>query len=101
MSGVPPLGGARTPRGRDDLDEPKPDTEDMELLGSEIVGLLTSPALLITAAATTLVLLSGMAANALLFVEDLHHRWVGRSPAGYVTGAQYGVNVGAELKSVR
>lgn len=101
MGGVPPRGGVRTPRGRDDLDEPKPETEDMELLGSEIVGLLASPALLITGAAITLVLLSGMAANALLFVEDLHRRWEGRSPAGYVTGAQYGVNMGAELKNVR
>lgn len=73
----------------------------MELLGSEIVGLLASPAVLITVAAITLVLFSGIAANALLFVEGLHHRWGGRSPAGYVTGAQYGVIMGAELKSVR
>ena len=49
----------------------------MELLGSEIVGLLASPAVLIAVVAITLVLLSGMAANALLFVEDLRHRWEG------------------------
>lgn len=83
LSGVPPRGGARTPRGRDDLDEPKPETEDMELLGSEIVGLLlASPVVLITVAAITLVLLSGIAANAWLFVEDLHHRWGGGRPIG-------------------
>lgn len=73
----------------------------MELLGSEIVGLLTSPAALITIAAIALVLFSGIAANALSLVEDLHHRWAGRSRARYVTGAQYGVNMGAERQSVR
>lgn len=73
----------------------------MKPSGSEILDLSASPAPLIAAAAVILVLFSGIAANALFFGEDLHHRWVGCRSLRHGRGAHYRVNMGAELRSGR
>ncbi len=72
----------------------------MEFLGSEIIGLLLSAHVLLTAAALALVLLSGIAADVLSYVEDLGHRWEARSVVRHPAGARYGADVGAERESV-
>ena len=45
----------------------------MEFVGLEIIALLTSPVILLCAAALALVFLSGLAAEVQLYFEDLSH----------------------------
>jgi hypothetical protein len=51
----------------------------MELVGLEITSLLTSAPVLLVAAVVSLALLSGLAAEVMLYFEDLGHRWQARS----------------------
>jgi hypothetical protein len=51
----------------------------MEFIRFEIIGLLTSPTILLSAVGLALVFLSGLAASALLFFEDLGYRWHART----------------------
>lgn len=98
--GFPRAGEDRIPRRRDDIAGPNLETEGMELLGSEIIGLLLSAHVLFTAAALALVLLSGIAADVISYIENLGHHWEARSLAQRPTGARYGTDVGAELENV-
>jgi hypothetical protein len=50
----------------------------MEFVGLEIIALLTSPVILLGAAALALVFLSGLAAEVQLYFEDLSHGWKAR-----------------------
>ncbi len=97
----PPSGGDTIPRGRDDTVGSSADTEDMESLGHEIIGLLPSATLLLIAAALALVTLSGLAAEVLSRVEDLAYSWETRSSLRRSTGDRYGTAVRGELKNVR
>jgi hypothetical protein len=73
--GIPRAGEASIPRGRDDLGERKADADVMEFIGHEIIALLTSAVVLLGAAAIGLALLSGLAAEVQLHIEDLSHDW--------------------------
>jgi hypothetical protein len=76
--GIPRAGEEPTPRGRDDLGEPKQDSDVMEFIGHEIVALSTLVGVLLGAAAVAVALLSGLAAEVQLHLEDLGHDWKAR-----------------------
>ena len=69
----------------------------MELVGSEIIVLLTSPAVLLSAAVMALVLLSGLAARVPLYFEHLGHRWQARSVNSRPRSARYRAEAAAEM----
>ena len=69
----------------------------MEFIGSEIIVLSTSPAVLLSGAAVALVFLSGLAARALLYLEDLRHRWEARSRNPGSASARYRTHVVVEM----
>jgi hypothetical protein len=73
----------------------------MEFFGLEIIALLLSPAVLLTAAAIALLLLSGIVANVSDYIEDVCYRWEARSLVQHPTAARYGTDVGAALEDVR
>lgn len=73
----------------------------MEFIRFEIIGLLTSPAVLLSAVGVALVFLSGLAAGALLFFEDLGYRWEARTRKPRTTSARYRTHVAVEMGVVR
>jgi hypothetical protein len=68
----------------------------MELAGLEIPSLLTSAAVLLVAAVVAVALLSGLAAEAMLYFEDLGHRWQARSLNARPQGGPSRARVAAE-----
>ncbi len=97
----PPYGGGEIPRGSDDLPGPTTDNEGMETPDPQIFSLLVSTPVLLATVVLTLALLSGVAARLLTCVEELGHRWDGRSCLRRSTKEQYGTHVRAELKNIR
>jgi hypothetical protein len=77
----------------------------MEFIELEAVAPLTSPAILLSALALALVFLSGLAAEATLYVEDLQYRWRAREKARSfkqrLTNLRYGFQVALEMDVVR
>lgn len=98
---IPRAGEERIPPRRDDLRAQKADAEVMEFIGFEIIGLSTSPTILLSAIGVTLVFLSGLAAQALLFYEDLRYRWQARTRKPRVASARYRTHVAVEIGIVR
>jgi hypothetical protein len=95
------VGEARIPLSRDDLGAQKADAEVMEFIRFEIIGLLTSPAVLLTAVGVALVFLSGLAAEALLLFENLRCCWRARSRNPCAASARYRTHVAVEMGIVR
>jgi len=98
---IPRTGEARIPLGRDDLRAKKADAEVMEFIRFEIIGLLTSPAVLLSAVGLAMVLLSGLAAEALLFFENVRYRWRARTRNPRPASARYRTHVAVEIGIVR
>ena len=73
----------------------------MEFIRFEIIGLLTSPAVLLSAVGVAVVFLSGLAANALLFFEDLRCRWHGRIRKPRPASARFRTHVAVAIGIVR
>lgn len=65
----------------------------MEFFGFEFIAFLLSPAVLLTAAAIALVLLSGILANVFAYVEEVCHRRETRSLLQHPSAARYGADV--------
>jgi hypothetical protein len=77
----------------------------MEFIELEIIAPLTSPAVLLSALALALVFLSGLAAEAPEYVEDLQCRWQAKRKARSLnqgpTKVRYGNQVAPEMDIVR
>ena len=73
----------------------------MEFIRFEIIGLLTSPAVLLSAVGVALVFLSGLAAQAPLFFEDLRYRWQARTHKPRPASARYRKHVAVEIGAIR
>jgi hypothetical protein len=98
---IPRTGEERIPLGRDDLRTKKADAEVMEFIRFEIIGLLTSPAVLLSTVGVALVFLSGLAAEALLFFENLRCRWSARTRNPCPASTRYRTHVAVEIDIVR
>ena len=101
MRRTPRTGEEQIPLGRDDLRAEKADAEVMEFIRFEIIGLLTSPAVLLSALGLAFLFLSGLAAQTLLFFENLHYRWQARTRNPRRANARYRTHVAVEIGIVR
>jgi hypothetical protein len=69
----------------------------MDFIGFEIVASLASLAVLFSVtAAAALLLLSGLAAKVLLYLEDICARWEARLPNSRPASTRYGTDVDVE-----
>jgi hypothetical protein len=73
----------------------------MDNIAFEIIDMMTSPAVLISTVVIVMVLLSGLAAEAQLFLQDLGHRWKVRTRNSRSTGARYRTQMAVEMDPVR
>jgi len=72
----------------------------MGIFESEIIGLLAPVHVLLMAAAVTLVLLSGLAARVMSYLEDLGYRRGARALLRRSAGGRYDAAVRAEQENV-
>jgi hypothetical protein len=99
------MGENQIPHCRDDLGKRKADAEPMEFIEFEIIAPLTSPVVLLSGLALTLVLLSGLAAKTPVYIEDLRYRWKARRKARSFnqrpTTLRYGIQTALGMDIVR